>query len=152
MLTNNDIIEYMNDPSNDSILIYNLREHSYVPDESICLHILTNECMDYVNMVVEYDITNGLEKYIIQSIETFLLNNNDITENQYKIMGYYFESIDCNKFINRITKLIMNTKDKKLKDFLGIWIGIDKELDKHNAYIINELIRMEKETSGCIIS
>jgi hypothetical protein len=67
-------------------------------------------------------------------------------------MGLYFESIDCYKFINRITKLIMNTKDKKLKDFLGIWIGIDKELDKHNAYIMNELIRMEKETSGCIIS
>jgi len=122
MITNQEIIEYMNNPSNNPRLIYNLRDHSYMPDEHICLHILKNECMEYVNMIVEYEIP---EEAIMRAIELFLLENRDITENQYKIMGLYFESIDCIKMVQRITKLIMNTDDSILEDFLGIWIGIE---------------------------
>ena len=147
MLTNTDIIKYMDNPTNDPILIYNLRENYYEPDKYICLHILKNQYMNYLNMIIEYEISEKLEKNIIQSIELFLLNNNDITEKQYEIMGAYFESINCIEYISQITKLIMNANNKELKDFLGIWIGIDKELDK---FIMN--MNVKKETSSCIIS
>ena len=75
MLTNQDIIKYIDDPSNDPLLIYNLREHDYVPNEIICLHILKNEFMNYVNMITEYDITDKLAEIIIQIYHLNFLQN-----------------------------------------------------------------------------
>jgi len=132
-------------------LLYNLcYKGLYKPSVNVILCILEEEKTNYLNMIVENNIDNEIEENIIRSIELFLQNNNDnISEIQYDILGSYFESINCNKFEERISMLIFNSNNNELKKFLDIWIGIDEELDK---ILNNFTFRYEKkEISYCSI-
>jgi hypothetical protein len=129
-------------------LLYNLcYKGIYKPSINVILYILEEEKTDYLNMIIENNIDNEIEENIIRSIELFCKNNDDnISEIQYDILNCYFESINCYKFEERISILIFNSNNNKLKNFLGIWIGIDEELDK---IINNFIIKCKKKEISC---
>jgi hypothetical protein len=141
-MSNMDIMVLNSIKNNSDInLIYNLCcSGSYNPSIDVILYIIENEKINYVNMIVEPDLNNIFEENIMKSIEIFLQKNKNISNKQYDILGLYFESIDCGKFSERISILIMSTKNEKLKKFLGIWIGIDEESDKMIDNVICNLM------------
>ena len=97
----------------------------------ICKTIINNTESDYLNLICEENIVSS--ENIFCAIEEFLKELPDqkkISRAQYDILSRYFESIEITGDIeSRILFLINNTFDRKLKKFLGIWIGIDEVLN-----------------------
>ena len=119
----------------DDLYQYELYEKiKHANDETqidICKSIIDEVQSECVHFVCEENIV--LEENIFCAIERFLVELSEpkkISKAQYKILSRYFESVKITKDIeNRIIILMNNAFDRKLKKFLGIWIGIDEVLN-----------------------
>jgi len=127
------IIEWINNPNNTPKLIYDLRKRdNYIPTTSVCLDILENVLIDYVEMIVNYDMTCELEENIMKSIEMFLKEDDqNISELQYDIISIYIDAI-CydDRFIQRIINIINYTNNEDLKNVLYFLI-VDEENNRY---------------------
>lgn len=127
------IIDWINNPNNTPKLIYDLRKNSdYIPTTSVCLNILENELINYVEMIVNYNMTYELEENIMKSIEMFLKEDDqNISELQYDIISIYIDAI-CydDRFIQRIINIINYTNNEDLKNVLYFLI-VDEENNRY---------------------
>ena len=127
------IIEWINNSNNTPKLIYDLRKRdNYIPTISVCLNILENVLVDYVEMIVNYDMTYELEENIMKSIEMFLKEDDqNISELQYDIISIYIDAI-CydDRFIQRIINIINYTNNEDLKNVLYFLI-VDEENNRY---------------------
>jgi len=95
-----------------------------------CKTILDDDLFEYGNMVCEQpDIFPG--HIIWKSLSDFIQETYEFSDIQYELMSNYLECIEMTPFvIKQIKELIIKKQyDTQLVEFLGIWIGYDKELD-----------------------